>query len=86
MLKSILNRSVAIPAISIVVFGSVILFARERAPVEAGPAPSAATIGVAAAPARAGLPEDDEDIVDYSFVYPLKTSSKTYETAAQGNR
>jgi hypothetical protein len=71
MLQSAFARAAAIPTLSLALFAAIILIAWQHAPSEAIPA--SATAGViqsAAVGAVSALPDDDDDIVDYSFVYP----------------
>jgi hypothetical protein len=84
MLQSALTRAAAIPALSLVLFALVVLITWHRAPGEAVPAPATASVSqpIAAMRSMPALPDDDDDIVDYSFVYPHAsqhaTSTATY--------
>ena len=75
--ESSVVRAAAIPAVAFVVFGAIILLAIDRTPVEAVPAPRLAQSAAVAAidpsalsASQSVLPDDDDDIVDYTFVYP----------------
>lgn len=68
--ESSIARAAAVPAVSLFLFGAIVLLAMDRTPVEAVPAPKVTSGTTVAAISSHALPDDDEDIADYSFIYP----------------
>jgi hypothetical protein len=79
MLQSAFARAATVPTLSLALFAAIILIAWHQAPSEAVPAPTMASIVQSAAAVGnvSALPDDDEDIVDYSIVYPHPTHHAT---------
>jgi hypothetical protein len=76
MLKSALVRAATIPAVSLVLFGAIALFAVQRASVEAVPATSSGSaMQTMTVPDAASVPDEEDDITDYSFVFTNAGSS-----------
>jgi hypothetical protein len=69
MLRSSLARAAAIPAVSLVLFGAIALFAVQRASVEAVPATSSGSGAQAMVLDTFSVPDHEDDIADLSFVF-----------------